>query len=105
MKGNVLNLLSISRKAQHLKMGFDAVEQSLSKDARLLLFSSDISDQTKKRMQAKADRFGVASLTIPYTADDILLTVGKRIAVMSVTDRGLAESVTSLIHDKEELNR
>ena len=104
MKGNVLNLLSLSRKAQHLKMGFDAVEQSFSKDAQLLLFSSDISDNTKKRIQAKADRFGIASLTLPHTSDEILLTVGKRIAVMAVTDRGLAESVASLIRDKEDLN-
>ena len=68
MKGNILGLLGICRKAGKLRLGFDPVAEGLGKDVRLLLFSNDISPKTKERMLQKASGSPAASLTLPYSA-------------------------------------
>ena len=115
-RGNLLGLLGICRKAGKLKLGFDPVADSLGKEACLLLFSSDISPKTKERMRKKADGLSVAAIDIDETSDDIWRTIGKRVAVMAVTDRGLAEQAALLNakaqsekrptenHDEEDTN-
>ena len=93
MKGNILGLLGICRKAGKLRLGFDPVAEGLGKDVRLLLFSNDISPKTKERMLQKASGSPAASLTLPYSADELLAGLGKRVAV---TDRGLADRIKEL---------
>ena len=90
MKGNILGLLGICRKAGKLRLGFDPVAEGLGKDVRLLLFSNDISPKTKERMLQKA------SGSLPYSADELLAGLGKRVAVLAVTDRGLADRIKEL---------
>ncbi len=99
-RGNILGLLGICRKAGKLKLGFDPVADSLGKEARLLIFSSDVSPKTKERMLKKASVFKTAALDIEETSDDIWYAIGKRVAVMSVTDRGLAENIIRLDRDR-----
>lgn len=96
MKGNILGLLGICRKAGKLRLGFDPVAEGLGKDVRLLLFSNDISPKTKERMLQKASESPAASLTLPYSADELLAGLGKRVAVLAVTDRGLADRIKEL---------
>ena len=76
MKGNILGLLGICRKAGKLRLGFDPVAEGLGKDVRLLLFSNDISPKTKERMLQKASESPAASLTLPYSADELLAGLG-----------------------------
>lgn len=92
MKGNILGLLGICRKAGKLKMGFDAVEAALERDARLLLFTSDISPKTRERMLTKSADYGIPSLDIAATSFDVSATIGKKLAVMAITDSGLAKA-------------
>ena len=96
MKGNILGLLGICRKAGKLRLGFDPVAEGLGKDVRLLLFSNDISPKTKERMLQKASGSPAASLTLSYSADELLAGLGKRVAVLAVTDRGLADRIKEL---------
>ncbi|MEG1774056.1 MAG: hypothetical protein RR320_04300 [Oscillospiraceae bacterium] len=105
-KGNALGMIAISRKAGRLKMGFDPSEGSLGHGAVLLLFASDVSPKTKARIQYKAEQYVVPSLTLPYSADEVHRAVGKRVAVMAVTDQGLADRITALTaeHDEEEFD-
>ena len=85
-------------------MGFDPVVGALGKDAALVLFASDCSPKTRERMELKAGRFGVPVLGLPCTADEIWLALGKKLAVMAVTDEGFAPKAASLMNDgcKEE---
>ncbi|MEG2174006.1 MAG: hypothetical protein RR135_00795 [Oscillospiraceae bacterium] len=96
MKGSVLGLLAICRKAGKLKMGFDAAEQCLGRDAALIVFAQDISPKTKERMTMRAERSSTEVLTLPDTADDVWCVVGKRVAVMAVIDKGLAKQLVLL---------
>lgn len=95
-RSSILGLLGICRKAGKIKLGFDPAADTLGKDGCLLIFSSDVSLKTRERMLKKAEAFKIASLDIDETSDDIWYAIGKRVAVMSVTDKGLAENIVRL---------
>ena len=99
MKGNLLGLLGICRKAGKLKLGFDPVAASLGKGAELLLFTQDISPKTKARMLKKAETQQVRILSLKETSDTVEKAIGKRVAVMAITDRGLADKATLLFNE------
>lgn len=94
--GSLLGLLGICRKAGRIRLGFDPAAESLGNGACLLIFTSDVSPKTKKRMLQKAEGLPIAALDISETSDDIWHAVGKRAAVMAITDRGLAEKAAEL---------
>ena len=94
MRDNTLSFLSLCRKAQKLKMGFDSVEKTL-KDAKVVLFACDVSPKTRERMEKKAEAFSVPTKLLPFTQEDIYIKVGKNISVMSITDDGLAGAFLS----------
>ncbi|MFV0498002.1 MAG: L7Ae/L30e/S12e/Gadd45 family ribosomal protein [Candidatus Fimivivens sp.] len=96
MKGNLLGLLGICRKAGKLKLGFDPAVASLGRDAQLLLFTTDISPKTRLRMLKKAEDFSIKSLDMVETADAVYNAIGKRVAVMAITDKGLAQRAATL---------
>lgn len=97
MKGDILGLLGICRKAGKLKMGFDAVQASLERDARLLLFTSDISPKTRERILRKAEDYDIAFLDISPTSFDVSASIGKKLSVMAITDSGLAKAAAKNI--------
>lgn len=96
MKGNLLGLLGICRKAGKIKLGFDPAAASLGKEARLLLFTADISPKTRERMLKKAQGTAINFLDLTETSDVVYHTIGKRVAVMAITDKGLADAVAKL---------
>lgn len=96
MKGNLLGLLGICRKAGKLKLGFDPAAASLGRGAQLLLFTADISPKTRTRMLKKAEDLPVKSLDLAETSDAVYTAIGKKVAVMAVTDKGLAERAAAL---------
>ncbi len=96
MKGNLLGLLGICRKAGKLKLGFDPAAASLGRDAQALLFTADVSPKTRARMLKKAQGLPVKSLDLTETSDALHHAIGKRVAVMAITDKGLAERAATL---------
>lgn len=101
MKGNLLGLLGICRKAGKLKLGFDPAAASLGRDAQALLFTADVSSKTKARMLKKAQGLPVGVLELDETSDALHHAIGKRVAVMAITDKGLAERAAAL-HDARQ---
>lgn len=102
MKSNLLGLLGICRKAGKLKLGFDPAAASLGRDAQLLLFAADVSPKTKMRMLKKAEGLAVKSIDMVETSDAVYYAIGKRVAVMAVTDKGLAERAATLHNAGEQ---
>lgn len=92
MKGDILGLLGICRKAGKLKMGFDAVAASLERDARLLLITDDISPKTRERILSKAANSGTKHICLSVTSSDVEMAIGKKLAVMAITDAGFASA-------------
>lgn len=93
MTNKLLSNLSLCRKAGFLKMGFDPAWESIGKGACLILFASDVSPKTRERMEFQAGRMNVRTCTIPHTSEEILAVVGKKIAVMSLTNKAFADKI------------
>ena len=97
-KQMVLNLLHLTRKAGKLKLGFDACERSiLSGKSDLLLFCSDLSQNTQNRLQnllkkhnTKSKKFGTVSLL-----GNAFKT--KDLGILSIEDKNFASGILRLI--------
>lgn len=96
MRGKLLGLLGICRKAGKIKLGFDPAAAALGRDAQALLFTADVSPKTKARLLKKAEGLPVKALELCETSDDLYYAIGKRVAVMAITDKGLAERAAEL---------
>ena len=81
-------------------MGFDPVENSLYEDAFLVVFAKDASKNTIDRMLPKLEDTGVEFITANVTMDDLGIVLGKYLAVISITDKGLANQVKKLSEEK-----
>ncbi|MDO4748181.1 MAG: ribosomal L7Ae/L30e/S12e/Gadd45 family protein [Eubacteriales bacterium] len=103
MTDKLLNLLGLCRRAGKAALGYDPVIDSIKqRKAKLIIISSDCSDNTKKGVLLSAHRGNVPCEVVPYTKDDISLSLGKYTAVLSILDQGFAKSAQSLICSLKE---
>lgn len=77
-------------------MGFDPAWESIGKGACLILFASDVSPKTKERMEFQADKMNVRTCIIPHTSEEVFAVVGKKIAVMSLTNKAFADKICAM---------
>lgn len=97
MNHKLFGLLGICRKANRIKLGFDPVVAALENEAVLILFAQDVSPKTKERLLFKAARYNRPHRDLSCTADELDLAIGKRVAVLAVTDRGLAQKIAAIL--------
>ncbi len=91
MADKVLGALSLSKKAGRLKTGYDAVCESVLKGkASLVLFASDVSEGTKKRILAIVNG-ECPSYDLPYRQQELAGITRKAVGVLAVEDEGLAK--------------
>lgn len=94
MNSKVLQDLSLIKRAGKLVLGFDVVKASLAdQSAFLLVTANDLSEKTKKEVAFLKDKFNIPHITINHTLDELWYVLGKRVGVMSVTDKGLSEKI------------
>lgn len=90
----VLQDLSLAKRAGKLVLGFDVVKASLEKSTAFLLISAvDLSEKTNKEVAFLQKKFNINHITINHTLDELWYILGKRVGVMSVTDKGLSEKI------------
>ncbi len=81
-------------------MGFDAVVEELaspkSKAAGLVL-AEDVSAKTEKEIRFMAEKYRCDIITAPFSMDEAQETLGKRVGVLLVLDKGLYSSVKNNI--------
>ncbi len=95
MNSKVLQDLSLIKRTGNLILGFDVVKASLKDgSAFLLVTASDLSEKTNKEVAFLKDKYNIPHITIPHTLDELWYILGKRVGVMSVTDKGLSEKIT-----------
>lgn len=103
MNDRVLSLLGLCRRAGKLTMGNDAVIDDILKGkAYLVIFASDLSDNTKKGILSAAKLRGVKVLTTDADKFQLGNAVGKYCAVISVNDRGFAKRLCELTAEKQD---
>lgn len=86
----VFNALSLCKKAGKLVSGFDAVCDSMrASQAKLLLFASDVSPKTRKRVQDQ-NIGSIAEILLPFSQQQIAFITQKPVGVLAVADQDLA---------------
>ena len=91
---DISGTLSICRRAGKLTGGADEVKSAvLRHEARLVILSSDLSENTRRDIARLCEREGVKRADIDYTMDDVSDAVGKRWGILAITDSGFAKSV------------
>ena len=94
MNSKVLQDISLIKRAGKLILGFDVVKASLQDgSAFLLVTANDLSPKTNKEIAFLKDKFNIPHITINHTLDELWYVIGKRVGVMSVTDKGLSEKL------------
>ena len=93
---DALGFLGICRKAGKLLCGHDVVKESIiSSDAQLVILSSDASERLGREMEHACSYNGknIPVLRTVCTMDDFYRAIGKKSAVLSVTDSGFATTI------------
>lgn len=91
MNDRFVSLLCLCRKAGRLVVGFDRVKESMQTGAAsLVVLASDASPKTKKETVYIAAGCSVRVVECDATVEELWYKLGKRSAVLSVTDPGLA---------------
>ena len=101
----LLSLLSLTRRAGKLGLGFDPVKEAVQRrEAALVLLAADLSPKTKKEVQWFCRTAGCPVRELPATMDEIWYAVGKRSGVLAIADQGLAENAVRQLtaQNKEE---
>lgn len=86
------NLLTICEKSGKLIKGFDMTREAvINKKAVCIMTASDISEKTLKEINfiCKNNRY-VKITALPFSMEIIKESIGKKVGVMTVCDKGFA---------------
>lgn len=92
-----LGNLGLCRKAGCLVLGFDAVKKAVQQgEAKLLLYTSDVSDKTKKEVRFLSDRYHILIKEVPFSMEHMQNVVGKRAGIMAATSQNFADLLSNV---------
>jgi ribosomal protein L7Ae-like RNA K-turn-binding protein len=93
----LLGAIGLCRRAGKLVCGVDLIctEMRKRKSVQLVLAASDVSDNTRKKLNDKCNFYGVSLILLPYGAQELATAVGKDapIGAVAITDAKLWQSV------------
>ena len=99
----LLGAIGLCRRAGKLICGVDLICTELRKSEKALkapkvqavLAASDVSDNTRKKLNDKCKFYGATLIYLPYTADELAAAVGKDapIGAVAITDAKLMQAV------------
>lgn len=95
---NIINLLTICRKAGKLVMGFDASKEALqSAKVHLIILASDISPKTEKEINFFSEKARVKVLKSNQCIEEFYIGIGKKVGILSICDEGFAKKLETMI--------
>ncbi|MCD7822588.1 MAG: ribosomal L7Ae/L30e/S12e/Gadd45 family protein [Oscillospiraceae bacterium] len=90
---DIMNLMSICRKAGKLTLGMDEVKGSVrSGKAYIVLVTSDLAERSLSEITRVCEEYETPIYQIPETLYDVGSALGKVYGIMSVTDAGFAKA-------------
>ena len=94
----LLSFLGICKRAGSLITGAESVTKTVSeKKALLVLYASDISENSLKAVSRAADENGVAVRELPRTKEELSFALGKLSGIICVTDEGFVRKILTMI--------
>lgn len=98
MNDRLLSFLGICRRAKKLVIGAEITAQSVEEGKSLLvLYASDASKNSLKRVLAAAEQNGVTAACVSRSKDELSAALGRLCAVMSIEDKGFADKLSQMI--------
>ncbi len=98
MRNKFLSFLGIVKKAGKLFLGMDNVKNNiLKKDITLILVTKDISQSSLEKIKKVAEEKNVKFFSVNYTMEDVYSIVGRRAAIMGISDENFVNKIISLI--------
>ena len=98
-------MLGLAMRAGRVIVGTEQICTALPKRGRvrLVLISDDASDNTKKKLTAKCEFYGVASMIVRLDTEELGRLLGKTYtpAAAAVTDENFAKELTRLAGERE----
>ena len=95
-----LFMLGLCRRAGEIIIGTDLVTKSLpSKKVQLVIYTSDASQNTEKRITDKCKFYGVECIKAECTSDIISSAIGKSgsVCVLGITGESFSKELKKLI--------
>lgn len=93
--------ITFCKRLGKLTAGFDAVKDKLdSKEAKLILLASDLSQKTLKEIEYLCGIFEVPFYQTAITLDEYWYLIGKRSGVLAVTDSGFARKIQQQLSEQ-----
>ncbi len=90
---DIMNLLSVCRRAGKLTLGMDEVKGSVhSGKAYIVLVASDTSERSLSEITRVCEEYETPLYQIPESMYDVGQALGKVYGIMSVTDAGFAKA-------------
>lgn len=102
MNNKFLFMLGLCRKAGKVIIGTDLVTKSLpSKKAYLVIYASDASENTVKKVTDKCSFYGVECIKAPFSSSEISNAIGKSASVctLGITDLNFSSELKSLCQE------
>ena len=102
MNDRVLSFLGLCRRANKLVIGAEVTEESVVQGKSLLvLYASDASQNSLKRVRRAAQEKGVPMLCVCRDKESLSRSLGRLCAVLSVEDSGFAGKLCEMIDSEQ----
>ena len=94
----LLSFLGICKRAGSLITGAETVTKAVNEHkALLVLYASDVSDNSLKAVRRAADENGVAVKELPRSKEELSFALGRLSGIICVTDEGFVKKILELI--------
>lgn len=95
----LLNFLGICKRAGYLISGADTVVKAVTEHkALLVLYASDVSDNSLKPVLKAAQAQDVPARCLNRTKDELSFALGRHCGIIAATDAGFAKKIPDLIN-------
>lgn len=102
MSDRLLSFLGLCRRAKKLVIGAETAEESVLKGrSALVLYASDASSNSLKRVRRAADENSVKMLCAGRTKEELSAALGRLCAVLSVEDEGFANKLCQMLQIRD----
>lgn len=94
----LLSFLGICKRAGSLITGAETVTKAVNEhNALLVLYASDVSDNSLKAVRRTAENNGVAVRELPRNKEELSFALGRLSGVIGITDEGFAKKILEMI--------
>ena len=102
MQDRLLSFLGICLRAKKLVIGADTSVVSIKDGkAQLVLYASDFSKGSLKKVLTASGQSGVEALALRRTKEELSVALGRLSGVLSVEDKGFADKLRELIKSEQ----